>query len=243
MGDVTGNLTGNVLGNTNGTHTGPVVGDVTGDLVGGLDARGEAVFFDPGAIPMGAIAGLAAALAALEFSLPVGLIMMWSGSVASIPAGWALCDGQNGTPDLTDRFVIGAGGDLAPGATGGSSTHTHTATAADAGSHQHSVTVNGHSLTVNELPAHDHRNGVTDNVTNDVFNRTAVAVSPPTANSIESNSADGTFEGTTSQTGAGAAHSHTASSGAAGTHTHALTVQAQNNLPPYYALCYIMVIA
>ena len=42
--------------------------------------------------------------------LPPGVICMWSGSTNSIPYGWALCDGDNGTPDLRDRFVIGAGG-------------------------------------------------------------------------------------------------------------------------------------
>jgi hypothetical protein len=47
---------------------------------------------------------------------------MWSGSIASIPAGWALCNGSNGTPDLRDRFVVGAGNTLAVGATGGSTT-------------------------------------------------------------------------------------------------------------------------
>ena len=40
--------------------------------------------------------------------VPVGSILMWSGSVGSIPIGYALCDGQNGTPDLRGRFVLGA---------------------------------------------------------------------------------------------------------------------------------------
>ncbi len=42
------------------------------------------------------------------------IIVLWSGAVVDIPAGWALCDGNNGTPDLRDRFVIGAGGTWAP---------------------------------------------------------------------------------------------------------------------------------
>lgn len=61
-------------------------------------------------------------------SLPIGTILIWHGSVATIPAGFVLCDGTNGTPDLRDKFVIGAGGSLAPGATGGTETHTHTVT-------------------------------------------------------------------------------------------------------------------
>jgi len=43
-----------------------------------------------------------------------GFIMLWHGAVVNIPAGWALCDGNNGTPDLRDRFVIGAGGTYNP---------------------------------------------------------------------------------------------------------------------------------
>jgi hypothetical protein len=52
--------------------------------------------------------------------VPCGVIVMWSGSSSSIPSGWYLCDGNNGTPDLTDRFIVGAGGDYSPGDTGGS---------------------------------------------------------------------------------------------------------------------------
>jgi len=59
-----------------------------------------------------------------DAKVPSGGIIMWSGSVASIPDGWALCDGRNGTPDLTDVFVIGAGGTYSPGDTGGSSQFT-----------------------------------------------------------------------------------------------------------------------
>jgi hypothetical protein len=41
-------------------------------------------------------------------SIPKGIIAIWSGSIASIPSGWKLCDGNNGTPDLRNRFIIGA---------------------------------------------------------------------------------------------------------------------------------------
>jgi hypothetical protein len=66
-------------------------------------------------------------------AVPSGVIVMWSGSIASIPSGWALCNGSNGTPDLRDRFVVGAGSSYAVAATGGSKdaivvSHTHTAT-------------------------------------------------------------------------------------------------------------------
>jgi len=64
-----------------------------------------------------------------------GIICIWSGSIASIPAGWALCDGTNGTPDLRDRFVPGAGGTEPPGTIGGSASHTHDITTDDTTTH------------------------------------------------------------------------------------------------------------
>jgi len=70
--------------------------------------------------------------------IPSGVIVIWSGSAAAIPSGWYLCNGSNGTPDLRNRFVVGAGSTYAVGNTGGS---------ADAitVSHTHSVTDSGHS--------------------------------------------------------------------------------------------------
>ena len=70
---------------------------------------------------------------ALTNLLPTGSIIMWAGSIASIPSGWYLCNGSNGTPDLRDRFVIGAGTSYAVAGTGGSKdavvvSHTHAIT-------------------------------------------------------------------------------------------------------------------
>jgi len=64
------------------------------------------------------------------YSVPVGGIIMWSGSIASIPVGWLLCNGASGTPDLRDRFVIGSGTNYPVASTGGSAnaivvSHTH----------------------------------------------------------------------------------------------------------------------
>ena len=83
--------------------------------------------------------------------LPPGVIVMWSGTLASIPSGWALCDGGEHegviTPDLRDSFVYGASNGEDPGATGGAATHshtysdlpehTHTASCSVAGEHSH----------------------------------------------------------------------------------------------------------
>ena len=79
----------------------------------------------------------AGTLTATATAIPTGGIIMWSGSIGSIPSGWALCDGTSGTPDLRDRFVIGAHSTLAPGSVGGSSSHSHTQ--ANALNHTHQV--------------------------------------------------------------------------------------------------------
>ena len=67
--------------------------------------------------------------------VPVGGVIMWSGAVNSIPQGWALCNGTNGTPDLRNRFLVGAGDEYAVGATDGEKFH---------------------QLTVAEMPRHAH---------------------------------------------------------------------------------------
>ena len=55
-----------------------------------------------------------------------GIIALWSGSIVAIPTGWVICDGNNGTPDLRNRFVVGAGDTYAVDANGGAINHTHT---------------------------------------------------------------------------------------------------------------------
>ena len=52
--------------------------------------------------------------------IPIGGIIIWSGAQNAIPQYWQLCDGTNGTPDLRDRFIVGAGNNYTVGATGGS---------------------------------------------------------------------------------------------------------------------------
>lgn len=72
------------------------------------------------------------------YLVPQGGIIMWSGSIVSIPTGWALCDGTNGTPDLRNKFIVGAGSTYAVAATGGS-------TDAVVVSHNHTLTDPGHA--------------------------------------------------------------------------------------------------
>ena len=98
--------------------------------------------------------------------LPRGAILIWSGSVSSIPAGWALCNGQNGTPDLRDRFIVGAGGSYAIGAKGGSATtiHSHTVSLAVDAATQ-SIAVAAVSGATAALSTHLHTiSGQTDSV-------------------------------------------------------------------------------
>jgi microcystin-dependent protein len=80
----------------------------------------------------------------IDAVMPVGSVILWSGSVASIPAKWALCDGTSGTPDLRGRFIVGAGGAYAVGATGGA--ESVTLTTAQIPAHSHGLRV--HNSTV-----------------------------------------------------------------------------------------------
>jgi microcystin-dependent protein len=136
--------------------------------------------------------------------VPSGVILLWSGSVASIPAGWLLCDGTNGTPDLRDRFVVGAGSAYNPGVTGGSAnaivvSHTHTA-----------------SSVVTD-PGHNHTYNAPSGFTDEGFSGSAVE------SIVVSNTGNAVTGITVATT--------VASTGSSGTNA---------NLPPYYALAYIM---
>jgi hypothetical protein len=137
-------------------------------------------------------------------SFPSGGIIMWNGSVASIPAGWVLCNGSSGTPDLRDRFVVGAGSSYAVGATGGT---------ADAivVSHSHSA-----SSSVND-PGHNHTIG---------FQNYTIDSNAGSAGLVRQGSSN-----TSTQTTGISVSTSISSTGSSGTN---------QNLPPYYALCYIM---
>ncbi len=143
-----------------------------------------------------------------------GMIMLWSGSSATIPSGWVLCDGTNSTPDLRNRFVVGATSTYAVGATGGS-------TDAIVVSHTHTATVATTSLTgtiTNQYTA-----GNTNGGTTGVFSQSNYDVDGDGGESRPGRTIN--FDGS---------HNHTATistTGSSGTNA---------NLPPYYALCYIM---
>lgn len=158
---------------------------------------------------------------------PVGGIVMWSGTIATIPTGWFLCNGSNGTPDLRDRFIIGATQDDAGVAktnitgsltqTGGSKdaivvSHTHTATVTDPGHGHQFIYGNATQASANQTPTGGF---VLNSVNSAVQNAN-------TANATVNNQIGANTTGIT------VANSTTGASG------------TDANLVPYYALAYIM---
>jgi hypothetical protein len=141
--------------------------------------------------------------------IPAGGILLWSGSIGSIPAGYVLCNGNNGTPDLRDRFIVGAGSTYAVNATGGSAdavvvSHNHTASSTSV------VTDSGHTHNVSFGAPTSGAIGIVGNNTNFGYGTQA----------------------TSSQTTGITVATTTTNSSAGVSGTNA-------NLPPYYALCYI----
>ena len=156
-------------------------------------------------------------VASATFAVPSGGIIMWSGSQASIPSGWVLCDGNNSTPDLRNRFVVGAGGLYAVGAAGGSKdaivvSHSHSASTGAAGEHNHAI-FSGDNVAIRSFPeSYNIITGLSN------ANTLAYTFSGSDQNFIQGN-------GT---------HAHTVAINSAG------TTGTDANLPPYYALCFIM---
>ena len=213
-----GNISGgNIITTGSITATGNIIGGnilTTGivSLSGNLTAGGNTTLSGNATAATAAngtsstqIATTAFVTNTVQNRIPTGVIVMWSGSIASIPTGWALCNGGNGTPDLQNRFIVGAGSTYAVAATGGSANavvidHTHSATSVvtDPG-HAHSYTA----------PSGTDNSGVSG-----------------------SSVVDSTTSATTGSAVTGITVATTiANSGSSGTDA---------NLPPYYALAYIM---
>jgi hypothetical protein len=144
-----------------------------------------------------------------------GTIVIWGASEASIPAGWTLCDGGGGTPNLTNRIPVVAGDSYVLDATGGSDTVSSTAD---------TVTIAGHAVTTAELGPHTH-SGIVD------YQDTAT--SPGTAYR-DYNGPDESNTSYTGSTGGDGTHTHTGSTIAAGQGT------SGNQWPAYKCYCYIM---
>ena len=171
-----------------------------------------------------------ATTAFVQAALPSGVIVMWSGSIASIPSGWLLCNGSSGTPDLRDRFIVGAGSSYAVAATGGSAnatlvSHTHTATSTFTGSalgtHTHTATDAGHTHSYSLPNQSFPQSGSSTPALFPSFAATNTSTGFASI-SVSSNSAG---------TPAGTVATSNSTEGSSATNA---------NLPPYYALAYIM---
>ena len=182
--------------------------------------------------------------------VPSGIIAVWSGSEGSIPSGWYLCNGSNGTPDLRNRFIVGAGSgsSYSVGNTGGSNTvtlstsqipaHSHTTN-----NHSHNASVSdpghGHSVSVSD-PGHSHNTSVTGAKLFPGYGGAHVPYGgaggyPGThfnmSNANTGISANASNANTSISVSTGNANPSTNNTGGGGSH---------ENRPPYYALCYIM---
>ena len=142
--------------------------------------------------------------------LPLGAIVMYSGSYSVIPEGWTICDGLNDTPDLRNRFIIGATSDIDLDTTGGSadilmpnSTDNHTLTGAQSGTSAHSHGANMTNSDSRGAPV----NGSYDGGGSLYEGNTAASIA---ANAAEGHNHDITF------------------------------AKVNANLPPYYTLAFIM---
>jgi len=171
---------------------------------------------------------------------PIGGIIMWSG--ASVPAGWALCDGSGGTPDLRDRFIVGSGTTYAIDDTGGAASvdirHSHGDGSLAAASDSHS---HGDGSLAAASDSHSHGDTFSLGASNS--NQETEVVGAPTVNLARSGhghavngsvSSDSHGHGVTGST-ASDSHGH----GVTGSTANALST-TQDILPPYYSLAFIM---
>lgn len=153
--------------------------------------------------------------------VPSGAILLWSGTTGNIPSGWYLCDGNNGTPNLTDRFVVGAGGSYGVGNTGGSASVT--LTTSQIPSHTHTFSDSGTTNTTGE-----HSHTIKGNIY--VGNGSYTGEAPSTYGAAYYTNGNSTRDAGN--------HSHTFS--VSGTTSSTGSGSSHENRPPYYALAYIM---
>jgi len=152
----------------------------------------------------------------LANAIPSGLISMWYGTIATIPTGWVLCNGSNSTPDLRNKFVIGAHTDsvgVAYSTVTGSNTQTGGTKDAIVVSHTHTAT------SVVTDPGHLH-----------TFTNYSVSNGGATTPVISTSNTTATVSTNSAVTGISVATTNS-TEGSSGTN---------QNLPPYYALAYIM---
>lgn len=171
--------------------------------------------------------------AQLNSAVPTGFIGMWSGSLATIPLGWGLCDGSAGRPDLRDRFIVGAGNTYIIGTTGGANTvvlaesnipsHNHTfsgsGSASSAGAHNHTLSDPSHTHTLIKYNSETNGESNIGGSGNAGTYSTGSATTGITIAGVGDHSHSITVSGVVGSTGGGVAH---------------------ENRPPYYALAFII---
>ena len=176
------------------------------DLQGGMTLNGEAGTSGQFLMSKGDGTTPQWGSATIPDAFTPGMIIMWNGLPNEVPTGWALCNGANGTPNLTDRFIVGAGNTYGYGATGGTKdatlvSHNHSGSTGGAGSHSHTYSKG----------------------------------SSGTAQGGSGIGSTGVNQGSTST-----------NTSSVGNHTHSVSISTKGssatnkNLPPYFALCYIM---
>ena len=198
--------------------------------------------------------------------VPSGVIMMWSGAENAIPSGWYLCNGSNSTPDLRNKFIVGAGAGYSVGNTGGSNTvtlstsqiaahshttnnHNHSVSVSDPG-HGHSVSDpgHGHSMSVSD-PGHQHNTSVTGAKLFPGYGGAHVPYGggggyPGTHFNMSNANTGISMSASSANTGVSASNANTSLSVSTGNANPSTNNtgggSAHENRPPYYALCYIM---
>ena len=220
------NLTYNVSSQEIGGKISDISNHDTGDLSEGSNlyhttARARAAISASGDLNYNNSTGV------MSFSAPSafvsGMIILWSGNTGNIPTGFVLCDGQNNTPDLRNRFVVGAGDVYSPGNTGGST---------DATLVSHSHTINNHTHSFSATTGSDtHSHSYIDQyvVINNGYRPWPASNNDCAARNVNTG---------------GDTHSHSVSGTTGNPSDRGTNTQGSSatnaNLPPYYALCYIM---
>ncbi|MCI0756683.1 phage tail protein [Teichococcus vastitatis] len=186
--------------------------------------------------------------------IPVGTVVMWYGDLNAVPAGWYVCNGTNGTPDLRNRFIVGAGAAYGVGVTGGVDTHNvqtstnghhnHTGVVTAGGYHTHGGTVGHTALGIEHIPAHQH--GM---VSNSGGGGGLIEITGNYGNTnnyiLRMDGTPSSTVGFTSATGSG--HGHTHGIAGDGEHTHGIQPEGGHahtisfdNRPSFFALAFLM---
>ena len=240
-----------------------IQGKITDPTSGSEDGTLEVVVKTGGndqTIAFPTTSGTLALTSDLGNAFPSGGIIMWSGQEADIPSGWVLCNGANSTPDLRNRFVVGAG-------TGSSYTVNNTGGSNDAiiVSHSHGSgnfgtnNTGGHSHGGNTSNTGGHSHGGSTNNTGDHAHRwgTDDAIGAQGGNNNPDANGGQNWRAWTDTQGAHShnintnndgSHSHNINTNNDGEHSHSVSGNSGSagssgtgaNRPPYYALCFIM---